>query len=166
MFPVIPTGLPRLYLDNNTSVVPPATYSNSTLLALNSTLLSSVPATSNLLKLNIASIEFYIAFSPPATYSNLTILFTFVIKELLYIVPSFLYHLILLLLLLIIIIINVNSQLSLHDLASMVHKHCVQEPIKVSRSHSFQDLFKATKPSIQLLTCLCIECSLIILSAM
>jgi hypothetical protein len=46
-------------------------------------------------------------------------------------------------------------------ISGVIKQHCMQKPIKVARCHLFKNKPKCTNPSIQLFTCLIIECSLI-----
>ena len=75
------------------------------------------------------------------------------------------YLLIVIVILLILILIHIllftdpcciPSFLPFNDLLSVIKEHSMQEPIKVSSCHPLEDLFKTSKPSIQLLTCLSI----------
>ena len=47
-------------------------------------------------------------------------------------------------------------------MSGMIKKHCMQKPVEIALSHSFENVFKPSQPCIKLFTCLCIECPFII----
>src|ERR1700678_4175659 len=55
--------------------------------------------------------------------------------------------------------------LFLDNIFAVIKQHGMQKPIEILRSHSLKNSLKSTQPCIELLTCLSIECPLLICSS-